>query len=137
PYPVGRRARGRTQGDDALERDGPTARDRTGPRPTECRGRPGDDGRRRDRLDRSGPPPPAETFRTGARRRGRGAPRIQGKPKPLRRGFIFRCRGGTVRFLRKGKVKEVYEVSPRELEFFFTDQISVFDKVIPTQVPHK
>jgi phosphoribosylaminoimidazole-succinocarboxamide synthase len=34
-------------------------------------------------------------------------------------------------------VKEVYEVSPRELEFFFTDQISVFDKVIPTQVPHK
>ena len=34
-------------------------------------------------------------------------------------------------------MKEVYEVSPRELEFFFTDQISVFDKVIPTQVPHK
>jgi len=34
-------------------------------------------------------------------------------------------------------VKEVYEVSPQELEFFFTDQISVFDKVIPTQVPHK
>ena len=34
-------------------------------------------------------------------------------------------------------MKEVYEVSARELEFFFTDQISVFDKVIPTQVPHK
>jgi len=34
-------------------------------------------------------------------------------------------------------VKEVYEASTRELEFFFTDQISVFDKVIPTQVPHK
>ena len=34
-------------------------------------------------------------------------------------------------------MKEVYEVSPRELEFFFTDQISVFDKVIPTQVPYK
>ncbi|HWM51044.1 MAG TPA: phosphoribosylaminoimidazolesuccinocarboxamide synthase [Thermoplasmata archaeon] len=42
-----------------------------------------------------------------------------------------------MRFLRKGKVKEVYEVSPRELEFLFTDQISVFDKVIPTLVPHK
>src|SRR5207247_1458605 len=84
-------------------------RDRTGRRPTDRRGRPGDDGRRRDRLDRSGPPPPAETFRTGARRRSRGPPRIQGKPKPLRRGFIFRPRGGTVRFLRKGKVKEVYE----------------------------
>jgi len=42
-----------------------------------------------------------------------------------------------VRFLRKGKVKEVYEVSDQELEFLFTDQISVFDKVIPTLVPHK
>jgi len=46
-------------------------------------------------------------------------------------------RGGVVRFLRKGKVKEVYEVSEEELEFVFTDQISVFDKVIPTLVPHK
>jgi len=34
-------------------------------------------------------------------------------------------------------VKEVYEVSDQELEFLFTDQISVFDKVIPTLVPHK
>lgn len=42
-----------------------------------------------------------------------------------------------VRFLRKGKVKEVYEVSKDELEFVFTDQISVFDKIIPTLVPHK
>ncbi len=39
--------------------------------------------------------------------------------------------------LRRGKVKEVYEVSPDELEFVFTDQISVFDKVIPSLVPHK
>src|SRR5881296_490955 len=42
-----------------------------------------------------------------------------------------------MRFLRKGKVKEVYEVSKTELEFLFTDQISVFDKVIPSLVPHK
>ena len=42
-----------------------------------------------------------------------------------------------MRFLRKGKVKEVYEVSADELEFVFTDQISVFDKVIPTLIPHK
>jgi len=42
-----------------------------------------------------------------------------------------------VKFLRKGKVKEVYEVSRDELEFVFTDQISVFDKVIPSLVPHK
>src|SRR2546422_10189651 len=46
-------------------------------------------------------------------------------------------RGGVVRFLRKGKVKEGYEVSKTELEFVFTDQISVFDKGIPTLVPHK
>src|SRR3990170_3468075 len=45
--------------------------------------------------------------------------------------------GGRMRFLLKGKVKEVYEVSEDELEFVFTDQISVFDKVIPTLVPHK
>jgi phosphoribosylaminoimidazole-succinocarboxamide synthase len=42
-----------------------------------------------------------------------------------------------VKFLRRGKVKEVYEVSDGELEFRFTDQISVFDKVIPSLVPHK
>ena len=41
------------------------------------------------------------------------------------------------KLLRKGKVKEVYEVSGSELEFLFTDQISVFDKVIPSLVPHK
>jgi len=39
--------------------------------------------------------------------------------------------------IRKGKVKEVYEASPNELEFVFTDQISVFDVVIPSLVPHK
>ncbi len=42
-----------------------------------------------------------------------------------------------MKLLRKGKVKEVYEVSPEELEFVFTDQISVFDKIVPTLVPHK
>jgi len=42
-----------------------------------------------------------------------------------------------VKLLAKGKVKEVYEVSNAELEFLFTDQISVFDKVIPSLVPHK
>jgi len=42
-----------------------------------------------------------------------------------------------VKFLRKGKVKEAYEVSEDELEFVFTDQISVFDKIIPTLIPNK
>src|SRR5690242_18284599 len=41
------------------------------------------------------------------------------------------------RFLRRGKVKEVWEVSPTELEFRFTNDISVFDKHIPSAIPHK
>src|SRR5438034_11628293 len=114
-----------TKVDEASERDGRTARDRTGRRPTDRRGRPGDDCGGRHGLDRPRPPPPAEKLRPGARRRGRGPPRIQGKPKPLRRGFIFRCRGGTVRFLRTGKVQDIYEDSTTEHEFFVLDQISV------------
>ncbi|MFH0815857.1 MAG: phosphoribosylaminoimidazolesuccinocarboxamide synthase [Methanobacteriota archaeon] len=38
---------------------------------------------------------------------------------------------------KKGKVKEVYVASESEFEFHFTDQISVFDKVIPTLIPDK
>jgi len=45
--------------------------------------------------------------------------------------------GSAPRFLRRGKVKEVYEVSPTELEFRFTNDISVFDKHIPSEIPHK
>jgi phosphoribosylaminoimidazole-succinocarboxamide synthase len=41
------------------------------------------------------------------------------------------------KFLRRGKVKEVYEVSPTELEFRFTNDISVFDKHIPSEIPFK
>ncbi len=40
-------------------------------------------------------------------------------------------------YVRRGKVKEVWEVSPTELEFRFTDDISVFDKHIPSEIPHK
>lgn len=39
--------------------------------------------------------------------------------------------------LMKGKVKEVYEVDRDTLEFVFTDNISVFDKIIPNSVPRK
>jgi phosphoribosylaminoimidazole-succinocarboxamide synthase len=45
--------------------------------------------------------------------------------------------GAEPKFLRRGKVKEVYEVSPTELEFRFTNDISVFDKHIPTEIPFK
>ncbi len=36
-----------------------------------------------------------------------------------------------------GKVKEVYEVDADTLEFAYTNNISVFDKIIPSQIPHK
>ena len=36
-----------------------------------------------------------------------------------------------------GKVKEVYEVDDDTLEFAYTDNISVFDKIIPSKIPHK
>ena len=39
--------------------------------------------------------------------------------------------------LQKGKVKEVYEVNSEELEFLFTNNISVFDKVIPSDISYK
>jgi len=41
------------------------------------------------------------------------------------------------KLIRKGKVKEVYEIGPEELEFHFTDNISVFDKVVPNEIPRK
>ncbi len=43
-----------------------------------------------------------------------------------------------MRLIRKGKVKEVYETENKdELEFFFTNHISVFDKVIPSEIEYK
>jgi len=43
-----------------------------------------------------------------------------------------------MKLIRKGKVKEVYETENKnELEFFFTDRISVFDKIIPSEIPSK
>jgi len=42
-----------------------------------------------------------------------------------------------MKLVRTGKVKQVYEVDEQTLEFVFTDNISVFDKIIPTQVPFK
>lgn len=36
-----------------------------------------------------------------------------------------------------GKVKKVYKMSHNKLQFEFTDQISVFDKIIPSLIPKK
>lgn len=40
-------------------------------------------------------------------------------------------------FSREGKVKRVYDISDNEIEFEFTDRISVFDKIIPSNIPFK
>lgn len=40
------------------------------------------------------------------------------------------------KLLMKGKVKEAYDLGDR-LEFQFTDNISVFDKIIPSTIPFK
>ena len=37
----------------------------------------------------------------------------------------------------RGSVKDIYEVGTSELEFVFSDRISVFDKLVPTDIPHK
>ncbi|HOP09015.1 MAG TPA: phosphoribosylaminoimidazolesuccinocarboxamide synthase [Candidatus Methanofastidiosa archaeon] len=39
--------------------------------------------------------------------------------------------------LRSGSVKEIRQVQDDELEFEFTDRISVFDKIIPSTIPGK
>lgn len=42
-----------------------------------------------------------------------------------------------MKLIRTGKVKEVYEVDKDTLEFVFTDNVSVFDKIIPSSIPCK
>lgn len=42
-----------------------------------------------------------------------------------------------MKHIMTGKVKEVYQVDEDTLEFSYTDKISVFDKMIPSTVPHK
>ena len=39
--------------------------------------------------------------------------------------------------VRKGKVKEVYDIGEEKLKFVFTDNISVFDKIVPTKIKWK
>ena len=41
------------------------------------------------------------------------------------------------RFLRSGKVKDIYELDNDHLLFHFTDRVSAFDVVLPTTIPRK
>jgi phosphoribosylaminoimidazole-succinocarboxamide synthase len=43
--------------------------------------------------------------------------------------------GGT--FLRSGKVKDIYELDPEHLLFFYSDRVSAFDVVLPSSIPKK
>ncbi|TFG55707.1 MAG: phosphoribosylaminoimidazolesuccinocarboxamide synthase, partial [Methanomassiliicoccus sp.] len=42
-----------------------------------------------------------------------------------------------MKLFRVGNVKKVFEVDESTLEFQFTNNISVFDKIIPTEIPYK
>ena len=42
-----------------------------------------------------------------------------------------------MRLIKSGKVKDVYAIDDNQLEFVFSDRISVFDKIIPSQIPYK
>ena len=44
---------------------------------------------------------------------------------------------GHMQHIMTGKVKEVYAIDDDTLEFAYTDHISVFDKIIPSMIPHK
>jgi phosphoribosylaminoimidazole-succinocarboxamide synthase len=39
--------------------------------------------------------------------------------------------------IKSGKVKDVYAINDKELEFEFSNRISVFDKIIPSDIPNK
>ncbi len=41
------------------------------------------------------------------------------------------------RFVRSGKVKDIYELDEGQLLFHFTDRVSAYDVVLPTMVPRK
>jgi phosphoribosylaminoimidazole-succinocarboxamide synthase len=41
------------------------------------------------------------------------------------------------RFLRSGKVKDIYELDDGNLLFHFTDRVSAYDVVLPTAIPRK
>jgi len=42
-----------------------------------------------------------------------------------------------MKLIGQGKVKDVYELSDKELLFKFSDRISVFDQIIPSAIPRK
>ena len=46
-------------------------------------------------------------------------------------------RDSDIRFIKSGKVKDVYEYGRDKLMFVFSDRVSAFDVVLPTPIPRK
>src|SRR6185503_14260692 len=109
--------------------------------------------RRRQRLERAGARDgagagPREVRGSRAAAGGRIPPRGRGAPA-RRRGRRGRRRGPgmsitmsqlqqlPLRHLRRGKVREVYEVDAGRLLLVATDRVSAFDVVMKEPVPHK
>ncbi len=43
----------------------------------------------------------------------------------------------SLKLLGKGKVKDIYEWSPNELLFVFSDRVSAYDVILPSLIPRK
>lgn len=41
------------------------------------------------------------------------------------------------KFVRSGKVKDIYDLDPEHLVFHFTDRVSAFDVILPSTIPRK
>jgi Phosphoribosylaminoimidazolesuccinocarboxamide (SAICAR) synthase len=41
------------------------------------------------------------------------------------------------KLIKKGKVKDIYEIDEKTLAFLFTDRVSAFDVVLPSTIPLK
>lgn len=57
------------------------------------------------------------------------------KYEPVARGSVTMETGA--KFIRSGKVKDIYELDGEHLLFKFTDRVSAFDVVLPTAIPRK
>ncbi|MGI0065957.1 MAG: phosphoribosylaminoimidazolesuccinocarboxamide synthase, partial [Nitrosotalea sp.] len=42
-----------------------------------------------------------------------------------------------MKFLRSGKVKDIYELPDGDILFHFSDRVSAFDVKFPTSIPRK
>src|SRR6185503_8887411 len=104
--------------------EGVDSRDEEGPEPIGVRGARAGAGRRVPSRSRD-----ADARR---RRRGRG-----GGGASMTAAAVSTLSTLPLRHLRRGKVREVYEVDAERLLIVATDRVSAFDVVMGEPVPHK